>query len=133
MENYCNVIIPLQVISESNTPDRRSVQPPTTNTNHNTTSRPISPSSSQASTDSESFPSGGNAAPSFAVQWNISGLRSHLAELQLLIGKYQPIIIGLQETNADSKRLDQNSLGKNYKLFLSHCSPHGRQGAGMAI
>lgn len=74
-----------------------------------------------------------NHLPSFAMQWNISGIRSHLSELQILTTKHEPTVISLQETNMDSNRLPGQFLGNKYDLLLSQCSTHGRQGAGIAI
>lgn len=68
-----------------------------------------------------------------AIQWNICGLRSHYNELQMLITKYQPVVVCLQETNLDYRKSCDGLLGTNYHLLLSQCSTHGRQGAGLAI
>ncbi|KXJ69166.1 hypothetical protein RP20_CCG028398 [Aedes albopictus] len=72
-------------------------------------------------------------AASFALQWNICGLRSHQSELQMLVAKHQPTVIALQETNVNPQKLTGKFLGNKYDFLFSHGSTHGRQGAGMAI
>lgn len=69
----------------------------------------------------------------FAIQWNVSGLRTHRSELQLLLAKYQPALVCLHETNAQELKVPADYIGKDYHLILGPCSTQGRQGAGLAV
>ena len=91
------------------------------------------PASSGDTGDTDSSNNHERTTPSFAMQWNICGLRSHRSELQMLVAKHQPIVISLQETNIGNRQLSTKFLGNSYDFLFSHCSSHGRQGAGLAI
>ena len=52
-----------------------------------------------------------------AIQWNLFGLKGRLAELQLLISQYNPLIIALQETLSPKSKLPSNYI-KGYTLYI---------------
>ncbi|XP_038107432.1 uncharacterized protein LOC119766604 [Culex quinquefasciatus] len=59
----------------------------------------------------------------FAIQWNVSGLRTHRSELQLLLAKYQPALVCLHETNAQELKVPTDYIGKDYHLILGPGDP----------
>lgn len=63
------------------------------------------------------------------VQWNICGLRSKIAELQLISSEYNPSIIALQETMFDEKkylhRMDQSKYDWHLKAWDQNSSKNG--------
>lgn len=68
-----------------------------------------------------------------ALQWNIQGLRCRLPELKLLISRYNPISIALQETMLPESLLNPNLL-KDYTLYIkeNHVNPT-KTGLGLAV
>jgi len=65
------------------------------------------------------------------IQWNCRGLRSNLEELHLLISKYKPLAICLQETFLKD---NDNLTIKNYEIFsVTSSSTDGRPIGGTSI
>lgn len=52
-----------------------------------------------------------------AVQWNMNGLYNNLAELQIIVRKYSPVVLAIQETHLRSCGDPNNPLGGRYKWF----------------
>lgn len=63
------------------------------------------------------------------LQWNCNGIRSQYEDLQLLIKKYEPKIITLQETRT---RSPQNFHLNGYETLSSH-RPSGQGGTAIAV
>lgn len=90
--------------------------------------------SSSASSSSSSTKSNSQADKCYALQWNISGLRANINELKQLIHEYEPLVIALQETKANSRSVPSHFVGSNYTLILQtgNCQ-YWQQGVGLAI
>lgn len=63
------------------------------------------------------------------IQWNCNGIRSKLAELQLIIKEYDPFIIALQETRT---KPGVNIKIKGYNTIFTH-RPSGQGGTAIMI
>jgi exonuclease III len=57
------------------------------------------------------------------IQWNCRGLRANLDEIQLLINKFNPVGIALQET-----MLSDNNIINIRKYTHFYCNSIGRDG-----
>ena len=75
------------------------------------------------------------------LQWNCNGLKGNRIELELLIAKYKPAVICLQETLLDkdieNSQNDINSLPyfvqfRGYKGYFK-CMPSGRNGVAIYV
>ena len=75
------------------------------------------------------------------LQWNCNGLKGNRIELELLIAKYKPAVICLQETlldkNIENSQNDINSLPyfvqfRGYKGYFK-CMPSGRNGVALYV
>ncbi|WP_367670734.1 exodeoxyribonuclease III [Sodalis-like secondary symbiont of Drepanosiphum platanoidis] len=52
------------------------------------------------------------------ISFNINGLRAHLHQLDAIINKYNPDVIGLQETKVDDSMFPLNFILNNYKYYV---------------
>lgn len=66
-----------------------------------------------------------------AIQWNLFGLKGRIAELQLLISKFNPIAIALQETLVPENSIPSNFI-KGYNLYILE-NPDNPERTGTAI
>jgi len=65
------------------------------------------------------------------IQWNINSLIKKNNDLQIIINKYNPIAICLQETNLIDNYYTQ--LFKNFNLFFYNRKQCARASEGVAI
>lgn len=63
------------------------------------------------------------------LQWNINSFNKKRHDIQLIIQKYSPMCIGLQETNLKN---DKIPTIKNYKIFYANRSDCTRASGGVA-
>lgn len=85
-------------------------------------------------TSTTSKPQRNNKSPklvdnTYAIQWNIAGLRYRLPELQLLINKYSPSILAIQETKTP---LDCAPNITDYEMYLLEGS-HNKATHGVSL
>ncbi|ESO11934.1 hypothetical protein HELRODRAFT_167028 [Helobdella robusta] len=79
----------------------------------------------------EDFPNRNDNNNIIILQWNIRGMRNNLPELQILIAKYKPHIICLQETKTTD---DKQIILKNYSSYYKAATPtKTNPSAGTAI
>lgn len=72
-----------------------------------------------------------SADNTFALQWNIAGLKTKLPELQLLLNQYSPSIFALQETKTPIKNAPNI---KDYDIYLVEGSNNANQhGAAIGV
>ena len=68
-----------------------------------------------------------NSSPNNILQWNINGLRSKITQLRILLSKYNPDAIALQETKLP---IDIEYDPKNYQPFYEN---RNGDGGGVAL
>lgn len=76
----------------------------------------------------------GNSQTTLLVQWNAFGFRSKLAELQLLVNRYDPFIFAIQEILVPSGDIPDFVLGGRYTWVSALDTSHpGKNGAALGI
>lgn len=69
-----------------------------------------------------------------ALQWNICGMRSKTAEIQMILNNYNPKLIALQETLFNDEKYRAKLNGRKYKWYLkAGNSNKARNGVALAM
>ncbi|XP_055589294.1 uncharacterized protein LOC129741582 [Uranotaenia lowii] len=71
------------------------------------------------------------ATTNLAIQWNILGFKSRLSDIQILVAKFSPIILALQETFVPDTAINRNSI-KGYQL-ITHKDPLNPYSRGVGL
>lgn len=93
-------------------------QPPQTGDSHvGTSEHPSTSSMTSIASAAEIYPEETSVDRYVAIQWNMNGLYNNLAELQILIRDYSPMVISIQESHVGPKNDTSRTLGGRYTWF----------------